>query len=143
MPVLEYGTGLGYIRLSVRRSVPGTGAGEAAMWASRKSATQGPPRRRHLGLRLLLIVVVVLFALYVLPSPWAFHIGGKFSPFGEWDGYGPVQASNGGHYLLYTQLRGGLLNNHGHGGCSFHRLRHADRHRRSCAPGAASTTPSS
>jgi hypothetical protein len=89
------------------------------MWGSRKSASQGPPRRRHLGLRLFLIVVLVLLALYVLPSPWAFHIGGKFSPFGQWDGYGPIQASNGGHYLLYTHLRGGLLNNHGQGGCNF------------------------
>jgi hypothetical protein len=87
------------------------------MWGSRKSAS--PPRKRHLGLRLLLIVVVVLLALYVLPTPWAFHMGGKFSPLAEWDGYGPVQASNGGHYLLYTHLRGGFLNDHGDAGCSF------------------------
>ncbi|HEV3066304.1 MAG TPA: hypothetical protein VGY50_00580, partial [Streptosporangiaceae bacterium] len=65
------------------------------MWASRKSATQGAPRKRHLGLRLLLIVVVVLLALYVLPTPWAFHMGGRFSALGDWNGYGPVQASNG------------------------------------------------
>jgi hypothetical protein len=89
------------------------------MWASRKSASQGAPRKRHLGLRLLLIAVVVLLAAYVLPTPWAFHMGGKFSPLAEWDGYGPVQASNGGNYLLYTHLRGGIVNNHGKRGCGF------------------------
>ena len=89
------------------------------MWASRKSAPEDGPRRRYIWLRLLLILIVVLLGVYVLPTPWAFHIGGKFSPIGEWDGYGPVQASNGGRYLLYTHLRGGLLNNHGHAGCSL------------------------
>jgi hypothetical protein len=89
------------------------------MWASRKSASENGPRRLHIWLRLLLILIVVLLAVYVLPTPWAFHMGGKFSPVGEWDGYGPVQASNGGHYLLYTHLRGGLLNNHGYASCSI------------------------
>jgi len=89
------------------------------MWASRKSASQDGPRRRYIWLRLLLILIVGLLAVYVLPTPWAFHMGGKFSALGEWDGYGPVQASNGGHYLLYTHLRGGLANNHGHASCSF------------------------
>jgi hypothetical protein len=88
------------------------------MWASRKPASKDGPRR-YIWLRLLLILIVVLLALYVLPTPWAFHMGGKFSPFGEWDGYGPVQASNGGHYLLYTHLRGGIVNNHGDPGCNF------------------------
>jgi hypothetical protein len=89
------------------------------MWASRKSASQDGPRRRYIWLRLLLILIVVLLAVYVLPTPWAFHMGGTFSPLGEWDGYGPVQVGNGGHYLLYTHLRGGIINSHGHTGCSF------------------------
>ena len=89
------------------------------MLASRKSASADGPRRRYIWLRLLLILLVVLLAVYVLPTPWAFHMGGKFSPAGGWDGYGPVQAGNGGHYVLYTHLRGGLLNNHGHAGCSI------------------------
>jgi len=88
------------------------------MRASRKSASQAGSRR-HILLRFLLIGIVVLLGLYVLPAPWAFHMGGKFSPVGEWDGYGPVQSGNGGHYLLYTHLRGGFANNHGHPGCSF------------------------
>lgn len=88
------------------------------MWASRSSSSPGRPRRLHILLRLFLIVVVVLFGLYVLPSPWAFHMGGTFSPAGEWDGYGPVRASGGGRYLLFTHLRGGLAANHGHSGCN-------------------------
>ena len=89
------------------------------MWRSRQARSEGQPRKRHLGLRLLFIVVVVLLGLYVLPSPWAFHMGGKFSPVGEWAGYGPVTASNGGRYLLYTQLRGGFVNNHSQSGCGL------------------------
>ena len=88
------------------------------MWG-RKTASQDQPRGRHPWLRLLLILIVVLLIGYVLPTPWAFHMGGRFSPLGEWDGYGPVQASNGGHYLLYTQLRGGIVNDHGDATCSF------------------------
>jgi hypothetical protein len=89
------------------------------MRASRSSSSPGKQRRRHIVLRLILILIVVLWALYVLPSPWAFHMGGKFSPLGEWDGYGQVHATNGGQYLLFTHLHGGLLTNHGHSGCNF------------------------
>ena len=86
---------------------------------NRKSASQGEPRKRHLLLRIVLILVVVGLGVYILPTPWAFHMGGKFSPLGEWDGYGPVQASNGGRYLLYTHLRGGIVNDRGHAACSL------------------------
>ena len=88
------------------------------MW-NRKSASQGQPRKRHLVLRVLLILIVAGLCVYILPTPWAFHMGGKFSPLGEWDGYGPVQASNGGRYLLYTHLRGGVVNDRGHATCSL------------------------
>ena len=89
------------------------------MWTSRSSSSPGNQGRRHIWLRLILILFVVLFIGYVFPSPWAFHMGGKFSPLGEWDGYGPVRASNGGSYLLFTHLRGGIVNNHGHASCSL------------------------
>jgi len=89
------------------------------MRASRKSASKDGSGRRYILLRLLLILIVVLLCLYVLPTPWAFHMGGRFSPLGEWDGYGPVQGGNGGRYLLYTHLRGGILNNHAQPGCSL------------------------
>ncbi len=89
------------------------------MRASRKPVSKNGSGRRYIALRLLLIVIVVLLGLYVLPTPWAFHMGGKFSAAGEWDGYGQVQAGDGGRYLLYTHLRGGILTNHGHAGCSL------------------------
>ena len=87
------------------------------MRASRSSSSSGKQRRRYVLLRLILILFVVLFIVYVFPSPWAFHMGGKFSPLGEWDGYGRVRASNGGGYLLFTHLRGGIVNNHGQPSC--------------------------
>ena len=88
------------------------------MW-SRKSAPGSAPHKRHLLLRIVLIAITVAFCVYVLPTPWAFHMGGVFSPLGEWDGYGPVRASNGGRYLLYTHLRGGIVNDRGHAPCSL------------------------
>ena len=96
---------------------------------SRKSASQGEPRKRHLLLRIVLILIVVGLCVYILPTPWAFHMGGKFSPLGEWDGYGPVQASNGGRYLLYTHLRGGIVNDRGPCRLQPHRMRQPDRDR--------------
>ena len=89
------------------------------MWASRSSSSPGKQRRRHILLRVILILFVALWAVYVLPSPWAYHIGGKFSPLGEWDGYGQVQASTGGSFLLFTHLRGGIVSNRGHASCSL------------------------
>ena len=88
------------------------------MW-SRKPASQGEPRKRHLVLRIVLILVIVGLCVYILPTPWAFHMGGKFSPLGEWDGYGQVHAANGGKYLLFTHLRGGIVINRGHSSCSL------------------------
>jgi hypothetical protein len=88
------------------------------MRASRSSSSPGRPRR-YILLRLILILFVALWAVYVLPSPWAYHMGGKFSPLGEWDGYGLVRASNGGRYLLFTHLRGGIVINRGHTSCSL------------------------
>jgi hypothetical protein len=97
---------------------------EAAMATKKRSGlfrpAERPPRRSALvWLRLLLIAVLAVLVFVVLPTPWALHIGGRFTPSGEWDGYGAVQASNGGHYLLFTQLRGGLLAGHGYSGCGL------------------------
>lgn len=61
-------------------------------------------------LRLLLIVIVVALLAAFLPAPWAVDIGGHFSALGEWDGYGPVRASSGGSYVLFTHLHGGITN---------------------------------
>ncbi len=81
--------------------------------SSRSSRSRSAPAKRSRGpvwLRLLLILIVAVLLIGVLPAPWALDIGGHFSPLGEWDGYGPVQASNGGHYLMFTHLHGGVTN---------------------------------
>ena len=82
----------------------------------------GRRRRGCLGcgcLPLLGIMILVILAIYVLPNPWALHIGGRFTPLETWQGYGTVQASNGGHYVLYLNLRGGIAGGGGsHLSCS-------------------------
>ena len=77
-------------------------------------------RSQHIVLRIVLIAFVAAFLAEFLPAPWAFHIGGRFTPLGQWDGYGPVRASNGGRYLLFTHLQGGVLAHGGRPGCAFH-----------------------
>jgi hypothetical protein len=75
---------------------------------------------RHIVLRIVLIAFVAAFLAEFVPAPWAFHIGNRFTPLGQWDGYGPVQASNGGRYLLFTHLQGGVLAHGGRPGCFLH-----------------------
>jgi hypothetical protein len=76
-----------------------------------------PPRRRRRGLRglrvrwLLLAALAAVLVIYAGLTPWALHMGGRFTPLEEWDGYGAVAASNGGHYLLFTHLHGGMVSN--------------------------------
>jgi hypothetical protein len=77
-------------------------------------------RSQHIVLRIVLIAFVAAFLAEFVPAPWAFHIGNRFTPLGQWDGYGPVRASNGGRYLLFTHLQGGVLAHGGRPGCFLH-----------------------
>jgi hypothetical protein len=70
------------------------------------------------ALRLVLIAGLALVAVYVVPTPWALHIGGRLTPLESWSGYGAVQASNGGRYVLFIQFRGGIEGRHGRPSCS-------------------------
>ena len=74
------------------------------------------PRRPR---TVLLVVVVAIIAVYVLPTPWALHIGGRFTPLETWDGYGHVRGSNGGRYILFAHLRAGILGGGARARCSF------------------------
>lgn len=74
--------------------------------------------RRFGWLMLLVVLVVVYLLIQVLPTPWALHIGGRFTPLETWHGYGQVQASNGGRYVLDVQLRGGIIGEDGRPECS-------------------------
>jgi hypothetical protein len=57
---------------------------------------------------LLAIFAGVFFMTYALFTPWALHIGGRSTLDRQWDGFGEVKASNGGRYVLFTHLEGGL-----------------------------------
>lgn len=76
-------------------------------------------RARQRPLLLLLVAVVAIIAVYVVPTPWALHIGGRFTPLETWDGYGQVRGSNGGRYVLFAHLRGGILGGGANAGCGF------------------------
>lgn len=66
-------------------------------------------KRRGLGsLSLLGLTLVVVAVAYVGLTPWILHIGGRSTPLAQWDGYGRLVASNGGKYVLYTHLQGGM-----------------------------------
>src|SRR5947209_2514904 len=66
--------------------------------------------RGPLGWRSFLVFFALMIAfMYAGLTPWALRIGGR-STFDElWDAVGEVHASNGGRYMLYAHLQGGLL----------------------------------
>jgi hypothetical protein len=61
---------------------------------------------------------VAILVVYVLPTPWALHIGGTFTPLEQWDGVAAITATNGGHYVLFAHLQGGLMGT-GRPACTF------------------------
>ena len=84
----------------------GPGRGRAA-----SRAQAGCPRQRRgriVLLKGLLVLLIAAMLVDLVTTPWVFHIGDRFTPLTEWDGYGPVQASNGGHYVLFTHLQAGI-----------------------------------
>jgi len=86
----------------------------SSSFSSFRGSTQPRRLRRHQLLKLILLVVVVFLMVNVAATPWILRIGDRFTPLGQWNGFGPVQGSNGGHYVLFTHLQGGLLENSGH-----------------------------
>jgi hypothetical protein len=54
-------------------------------------------------------MIVVIGGMYAGGTPWALHIGGRSTWDQQWDGYGGVQASNGGRYVLFAHLMGNML----------------------------------
>jgi hypothetical protein len=90
-----------------------------AGFASFRGSTEPRRRPRHRLLKTLLLVVVAAVVVNLAVTPWVFRIGGQFTPFAQWNGYGPVQGSNGGRYLLFAHLQGNLLvNSSSRSGCS-------------------------
>jgi len=66
-----------------------------------------PIRQRHGCLTslfgLLLLGVGVVYALAALTSPWAFHIGGRWTPLLYWSGSGKL-VTKAGTYPLYVSF---------------------------------------
>lgn len=54
------------------------------------------------------MIVLVAGVVYVAMTPWALHIGNRPTPWLTWEGFGRVDASNGGRYVLFTHLQGGM-----------------------------------
>ena len=52
---------------------------------------------------LLLFCVAVVYAVAAITSPWSFHIGGRWTPFLIWSGYGKLVTKNG-TYPLYISF---------------------------------------
>ena len=86
----------------------GSGPGRRSAGTSSRLGYPPPQRRRLTWLRGLLALAIAAVLVDLVTTPWIFHIGGRFTPLTEWDGYGTVRASNGGHYVLFTHLQGGL-----------------------------------
>lgn len=64
------------------------------------------PSRRPRGcltniLGLVVLMVVIVYALAAVMSPWAFHIGGRWTPLLYWSGRGKMVTKNG-TYPLYV-----------------------------------------
>src|SRR4051794_2331041 len=53
---------------------------------------------------LALLVAIVIAAGVLLTSPWALHIGGRWTPFLTWWGSGKLRTKNGVEYPLYVML---------------------------------------
>ncbi len=67
-----------------------------------------PPKTRRRGCLSSLIVVALLgvavvYGVVLVTSPWAFHIGGRFTPLLYWSGYGELH-TKGGTYPLYVSI---------------------------------------
>jgi hypothetical protein len=52
----------------------------------------------------LMFVIGIVLALYVLLAPWAFHIGGRWTPTTAWYGVGTMRDSTGARYGLYLSF---------------------------------------
>jgi len=81
------------------------------------STAPGAPRRwkrKHsLGCFGSLILLVVLGVLIqVLFTPWAFHIGGSFTPSMRWTGVAEGQAPDGSAYAMQIKLAANNVSQH-------------------------------
>jgi hypothetical protein len=55
---------------------------------------------------LLIIAGILLLGMFTKIGPWAFHMGGPFTPL-AWSGVGRLESAAGFHYGLYAEARKG------------------------------------
>ncbi|HEV2306678.1 MAG TPA: hypothetical protein VGR93_14260 [Candidatus Acidoferrales bacterium] len=48
--------------------------------------------------------LVLFYAIIGITDPWAFHIGGRSTPFLTWQGYGQLHTKDGKSYPLYVSF---------------------------------------
>jgi hypothetical protein len=61
----------------------------------------------------LVAIVVLVLVIQILVTPWAFHIGGSFTPMMRWTGVAEGSARNGGGtYAMQIQIVANQLNDH-------------------------------
>ena len=48
--------------------------------------------------------VAIFYAVVAITDPWAFHIGGRVTPFLTWHGYGKLFTKDGAEYPLYVSF---------------------------------------
>jgi len=68
---------------------------------------QGRGCLARLFFKLLAVAVfgaAALYAVMAIGAPWAFHIGGRWTPLLTWHGYGQLVTRNGINYPLYVQF---------------------------------------
>ena len=66
------------------------------------------PRRRGGGcfsgclqiIGVLVLGCVLILALWAVFEPWGFYLGGRFHPFGYWQGWGTIHAPEGDYVVL-------------------------------------------
>ncbi len=72
---------------------------------SNARANRSQSGRARLGcLGSLLVGIAAVLVVYLGLYPWAFNIGGRFTPWTQWTGYGKLQASTGANYGLYVRF---------------------------------------
>lgn len=68
------------------------------------TGTPGPARRRRrFGVFKLFFVILVAYGALALTSPWATHMGGRWTPLLNWTGVGKLVAKSGS-YPIYVSL---------------------------------------
>lgn len=69
--------------------------------------THGMQQRRGCLVRVLwlpVIAVAIFYAVVIITSPWALHIGGRTTPFLTWQGSGKLVTKGGTEYPLYVSF---------------------------------------